>query len=814
MASAPRRNSLVRPMMRTANALPVMWGLALVLGCLLMIFAVEPARAEDSPPLLPELECDRGQLPVARAVFVEEGPEIDGQLDDAVWEKAEVITELTQVQPVFCVDPDFKTEIRILTDGESLFFSMRAYDPEPSKIVANRMARSEVFFYDDGFNMQLDTFNDRQNGFFFQVNPNGGRRDGTFARDNFEENWDGIWFASARIDSKGWVAEVEIPFKTLPFRPGADVWGLQLSRRVRRVNSELRWADPSLQRFGINMSRAGQLKGMSVAKQGLGLDVVPTFSFGATIDGQGQDNNPGPSPALAGGRDFDDHAELRIEPSFDAFYRVTPGLMASVTANTDFAQTEIDDAQINLTPFPIFFPEKREFFLRDTGIFQFADLSSENGIPFFSRRIGLSTGFDGKTDDVRLLGGARLTGRVGRFNLGFIDIQQDRNVQSEPPFILNRSFRRVGTPSNRHGENLAVARVSANVLEESNVGILLTHGDPESDRENLLAGADFNYRSSDLIKNRFVSANLWIQQNFAGGNYSDRSTAWGATLSYPNDIVNWKFRVKDIQNGFDPALGFVSRRDIRRYDGDFRYRIRPKSDVIRTWDVNFDTNLVTARDNHIEGGRFFFSPILITTQVDDSFELLFTYIYDDRVEPFRLQDHIYVPAREAHQFSGIIRIKTSQHRKIRFEYSTGVGEFYDGWGVRIAPLLEWRPNKHLLLSLRYDERRFNGLETCNLAAVVANTCLRASNEAKNRLFVVRLARVRVRVAFTPDISWNTVVQYDNVSEDLAFQTRLRWIIKPGREFFVVVGQDLDLKPGDFRVRETNPAAKARWTFRF
>ena len=757
-------------------------------------------------------ECDRGQLPRAEAVFVTEAPVLDGVLDDPVWQEAEVITNLTQVVPVFCSDPSFRSEIRIVTDGDTLFFSLRAYDPEPDKIVANRMARSEILFYDDGFNIQLDTFHDRRNGFFFQVNPNGGRRDGSFARDFFEENWDGIWYASARIDDKGWVAEVAIPFKTLPFRPGADVWGLQLSRRVRRMNEEIRWADPSLQRFGINMSRAGTLHGMDVAQQGLGLDVVPTFSMGAVIDGEGQDNYPVLTPGLPDQRDFDNHSELRVEPSFDAFYRVTPGMMASVTVNTDFAQTEIDETRVNLSRFELFFPEKREFFLRDTGIFQFADLAGENGLPFFSRRIGLyanGSGLDKELDKVRLLGGGRLTGRAGRFNIGLLDIQQDRNLQSRP--VIN------GVEQEPlDSENLAVARVSANILNESNVGMILTHGDPDSDSENLLVGADFNYRSSELIRNRFVSGSLWIQQDFSGDQYGDRSTAWGATLSYPNDRINWRVKLKDIGKNFDPALGFVNRRDIRRYEGGFRYRFRSETSIMRTWDLDVNGSLVTDRaKNHPESAFVFLTPVRITTQVDDSFELLAAYLYEDTTRPFYLADHIGIPPGEYNQASGIMRIKTSQHRKLRFEYETGIGTFFDGWGVRMAPLIEWRPSKYLLFSLIYDERRFYGLETCK-GGVSESNCFRGSSQTfvQKRNFEIRLVRFRVQVAFNPDVAWSTLFQYDNVSDGLEFQTRLSWIIEPGREVFLVLGQDMLTKPGDFRVRETTPSAKVRYTFRF
>ena len=235
MRSRLRHRRVVRSLAALASLLSVV-ALALTTAGAAEASEKEDGKAKEPSDRVVPSECDRGQLPRANAVFVTEAPVLDGVLDDPVWQEAEVITNLTQVVPAFCRDPSFRSEIRIVTDGDTLFFSLRAYDPDPDKIVANRMARSEILFYDDGFNIQLDTFHDRQNGYFFQVNPNGGRRDGSFARDFFEENWDGIWYASARIDDEGWVAEVAIPFKTLPFRPGADVWGLRLSRRVRRIN--------------------------------------------------------------------------------------------------------------------------------------------------------------------------------------------------------------------------------------------------------------------------------------------------------------------------------------------------------------------------------------------------------------------------------------------------------------------------------------------------------------------------------------------------------------------------------------------------
>ncbi len=744
----------------------------------------------DAKETTKEKENEKGE-PQAFAVYVDEVPLIDGDLSDPVWEKARVIDNFTQVEPKTGAAPSYRTEARVLTDGETLFVSFRAYDPEPEKIVANRMARTETFFYDDGFNVLLDTFHDRRSGYFFQVNPNSGRRDATFDGDNYEENWDGIWYAQARIDAEGWTAEVAIPFKTLGFREGDDVWGFNLSRRIRRFNEDIRWADPTIERTIINVSRAGTLHGMSVARQGIGLDVVPSITAGSTHS-QLRRTTRGPGDDSIQERD-----RLQVEPSFDAFYRVLPSLTASVTANTDFSQTEVDDAQVNLSRFALFFPEKREFFLRDTGLFQFGGLQSENGLPFFSRRVGLDENLEG----TRLLGGGKLTGRVGPFRVGLLDIQQDAKGSVD-------------------STNLAVARISANVLEESTVGMIMTHGDPTSNSENLLGGVDFNYRSSQIVPNKFVSSSIWYQQSFFtendSSNYGRSANAWGASLAYPNDKINWSAKVKAIDRGFDPALGFVNRDGIRRYDGSYRYRIRSQESKIRTWDMTLSGNLTTDRENSVESGFISAVPFKFTSQVDDTIEFQFVHVFDDVPQPFFIAPHVGIPTGDYHYSSGIMTLETSQHRKIRFRYTTGVGEFYDGWGYRINPFVEWRPSKHWRLSVELDERHFYDIDACQGSTRTLDTCRQELNEPGKRStdFKTRLIRFRVLIAFTQDIFWSTVLQYDNLSNDMSVQTRFRWIFEPGRELFLVVGQDFDATPGEFRSESTQPIAKLRWTFRF
>ena len=702
----------------------------------------------------------------AYVALVTERPELDGSLDDPVWQQAQVVSNFTQVVPVEGGAPSFRTEVRFITDRDSLFISFRAFDPDPSEIVANLMERDSLLFFDDNFTIVLDTFHDKRNGYFFQVNPNGGRRDGTFEAERFEQNWDGIWFAKAKIDATGWTAELEIPFKSLSFRAGANIWGMNMARRVRRLNEEDRWADPSVEQILINVGRAGELIGLGEAEQGIGLDVVPGASLRYVDDSA---------------RNLD---ETKVEPSFDAFYKLLPSLTASLTANTDFAGTEVDELQVNLSRFALFFPEKRDFFLQDSGIFNFGGLLKENGIPFFSRRIGL----DEAGDSVRLPVGGKISGRLGRFNIGVLDILQDSSGEVD-------------------SQNITVARVSANVLEQSTAGIIFTHGDPQANSKNSLVGTDFNYSTDSFRGNKTLNANAWFQQSFSSA-ASGREGAWGGQVEYPNDIVNWKIKFKEIQENFDPALGFVNRSGIRRYDGEWRYRIRPTKSVFRTVDQKIAGSLVTNRDDEIESGNVFYTPISLSTQIADEFDIQLVHLHERVNEPFFVVPDVGIPTGSYHFPSAITNIRTSRNRKLRLVFTAGVGGFYNGWGFRVNPVIQWRPNAHWFLSAELDERSFYDMKghTQNPDG--------SPGPVRKVDFIARVARVRVNIAFTPDLSWNTFVQYDNVSDDMAVQSRVHWIIQEGREVFLVLNQDLETAGGEFRQKSTESTAKITWTFRF
>ena len=708
--------------------------------------------------------AEASESPSAHAVAVEEAPVLDGLLDDPVWQLAEPVGGFTQVQPDEGAPPTQRTEVRFLTDSEYLYVAFRGWDSDPSAIVANRLERDDLFFFNDNFSLILDTFHDHRNGYFFQVNPLGGRRDGTFEGMAFDNDWDGIWDAAARIDDEGWSAEIRIPYQTLSFRKGANVWGLNMVRRIRRRTEEDRWADPTLERRPIDVSRAGVLTGVGIARQGLGLEIVPSLAL-QTID------DPPES----------DHRN-KVTPTLDVFYKVLPSLTASLTVNNDFATAAVDEERVNLTRFALLFPEKRAFFQQDSGIFNFGGLEGENGIPFFSRRIGL----DDDADNIDLLAGLKLTGRVGPYNLGFLDVQAESH-------------------GDVRSRNLSVARVSRNVLDESTVGFIATNGDPLSDDSNSLVGTDFNFRSNNVVANRVVSGHAWMQRSFTEGE-SGGQFAYGALIQYPNDAVNWTLRFKEIQRNFDPALGFVNRRGIRQYDADYRLRWRPET-VVRTVDTRISGRLVTDTDDRVESSRLALRPLAVSDIVGDYLELQYRHYYERLAEPFQILEDVVIPVGRYHFDEGALLLDTSQNRQIHVFLHLRYGTFYNGWRLGYHPRIEWRPSGHFMLGLDYEENRIE-LDARSVAADGSLGPLRKTR------FQTRVARVKLNLAFTPDLSWNTYVQYNDVTDSIGIQSRLNWIIVPGRDLLLVFNQGLDT--GDDKVRwgRTDSVVRLSWTFRF
>ncbi len=339
--------------------------LALGFGLLVLVVAV-PAQGQGKSESDGPGAVHKKPPPVSSVLKTETAPVIDGVLDEAVWAGAPVIDSFRQVDPIEGADPSQRTEVRLLYDEDYFYVGVHCFDDDPGSIVAKEMQRDASQGNGDSFSFTIDTFNDQRNGYFFQTNPLGARQDGLIDQGrNVRLDWDGIWFAKASRDDLGWHAEIAIPFKTVSFDPNNPSWGFNAQRFIRRVNESSRWAAINNSRGVASLADAGVIEGLVGLHQGIGLDVKPFVT--ATTSGDGSH-----------------YADSTVvEPGVDIFWKPDPSLTFVATVNTDFAETDVDDRQINLTRFPLFFPEKRDFFLQDAGIFRFGGLG-RTPLPFFS----------------------------------------------------------------------------------------------------------------------------------------------------------------------------------------------------------------------------------------------------------------------------------------------------------------------------------------------------------------------------------------------------------------------------------------------
>lgn len=686
--------------------------------------------------------------------WVDTPPVLDGKMDEAVWQEGGRVGELTQAFPDVGEAPTQRTEIRILTDGKTLYVGFRCYDTEPDKIVALEMARDD-FFFGDLVAISLDTFHTRRTAYLFTVNPNAARTDTLADAGRIENNWDTIWSAEASIDAEGWTAEIAIPFSSLSFDPELDTWGVNFERYVARNGEDMRWVDAVPQRMISDVARAGLLHGMRGIDQGLGVEITPGLTVRRLDDPDTSDR-------------------FEFDPTLDAFYKILPSVTASVTANTDFGQVEVDEQRVNDDRFDLFFPEKRDFFLEDGQIFDFGDIR-QNGRPFFSRRIGL-------TDQapVRILGGGKVTGRVGPVNFGVLDTYVD-----DKRGVAER--------------NLFAARVAANVLRESTLGAIVTNGNPSGGPGSTTIGADFLYRNTRFrgTSDSFRTS-LWfaktINDNERG---SRRDHGYGIKLEYPQDRVNWLVGFEELQEDYNPRLGFVNRNDIRHSFNSFRFRHRPSSGPFQTIDHSIFGQLFLDSGNEIETINGEITPFTFKTATQGGFE----FAYRFRRERVRTSFPVFdIPFSTYTFHEGRFKVFASPNRELSGNIEVGHGSYFDGTRTRVDGSLDWRPSRYLFVQVQYEYRDVN-------LPIGGSATPRNDRDTQ-------LVRLRTTVQFTAEISWSTFAQYDNVSDSAGINSRLRWIVRDGREFFVVFNQALDTTQDDIRRERTEALVKAIWTFSF
>jgi len=678
-------------------------------------------------------------------------PVLDGILDDAVWADATRIDDLHQFQPIDHGTPSEDSVFHVYYTEDYLYVGARLYDSNPGAISARQLAQGETLKFDDAFEFFLDTFNSRRTAYWFQLNPNAIRRDGLYespTQINFD--WDGIWFAEARIDDKGWTAEVAIPFKTISFDPANSSWGFTIARTISRKKEEIAWS--SFDR-AINPGSAGSLDCIEDIRQGRGLDVVPAIVASGSED------------FVAG------ISDNSVEPSLDVYYQVTPSLKAALTLNTDFSATEVDDRQVNLTRFSLFFPEKRQFFNQDVDIFSFGQLE-ENGRPFFSRHIGLSDA----GEPVDIIAGAKLTGRIGRWNVGVLNVLQDAYNGVEKT-------------------NIFVGRAAANVLQESSLGMIYTRGDPTSNLDNQLFGADFRYRNTRLVPGKTIQGVAWYQASDTEGINSDQA-AWGWRLEYPNS-EQWSAELGQwvIEKNFNPAVGFVNRAGIEGTKAELAYTFTPNGRWLRNVTLKSIFENIDNTDGDLESREWVVEPFSVETQFGDLFEIRLKQLDEVLTEDFEISPGVVI-APGAYTFDRIqFVLESALERRFAVNLDVDTGEFYDGDLFKIGGDLIWRPNRHLNLQAGYE------LNEVDLPA---------------GSFFTRLYRARVDFAFNARWSWLNLMQYDNVSDTAGINSRLRYNPQAGRDVYLVVNRQFDIDPLSKSVSSSTSEVvlKLTYTFRF
>lgn len=689
---------------------------------------------------------------------------LDGRLDEPAWRDAPSVT-LAQQSPVPGGPTPYHTRVLLLRASDALYFGFLCRDPQPSRLSIHTLRRDGEMAGDDTVGLVLDPYGDRRTGYFFTVNAAGARADGLISDpEHPSPDWDGIWDARTHRNPEGWSAEIVIPSRTLSFTPGLDAWGVNFQRFAARDRITLRWASPTLDAFFYDLSRAGAITGLGDLEQGHGLEISPY------LIGRSQALFATPSRAWLGA------------VGADLTWKLTPQLVTVVTANTDFAETEVDARQINLTRFPLFFPEKRAFFLEGANQFEFGLGLGRYFVPFFTRRIGLLGG-----RPVPIHAGVKLNGRAGRWNLAALDVET-RSSELAP------------------GVNLGAARISYDLTPQLRLGTLLTRGDPEGRRDNSFVGFDAVWRTSKLRGNQNFLVGAWTA--FSRGErrpeHGEGSrSGWGFKVDYPNDLVDCSTTLFQVGPALDPALGLLPRPGVRHWISGCRLQPRPARDGdfawIRQYFLRGYYERVVNHLGQVESWRYQWSPLGIQFNSGEEFKIEWAPHYELLPAPFRIAPGVVIPPGP-YRFDQLeADAQTSPHRAIQFVTENTFGAFYSGRLTQLSQQLRWTsPQGHLQASLA-SEHNFARL--------------------REGRFVQRIWRFDGALAWSPNLVLTSFIQYDSESQNLGMNTRLRWTFQPGNDLFIVWNrgwQRLFRSPRQLALApETETlAVKLRWTFRY
>ena len=697
------------------------------------------------PPAPPDVIArDAEGRTTIRAVRVSGPMQIDGALDESLYD-VPAMTDFVQVEPQQGEPATEKTEIWFGFDGDNVYISFRCWDSRPERRVTKDMRRdgSAMFSGDDVVYFFLDTFYDRRNGATFTVNSLGGRSDGQVTGDQYNGDWNPIYdLAAGRFDG-GWTVEVALPFKSLRYRAGeAQIWGFNESRTVRWQN-EISVLVPVPPWRGLSSARqpqlAGTVVGIEAPSGSKNLEIKPYAVSSVTT-------NTNVLPRIVN--------DVTGEIGVDLKYSVTPNLIADFTYNTDFAQVEADEQQVNLTRFSLFFPEKREFFLENLGTFTFGGVAptagSDTPIIFYSRRIGLDGGLP-----VPIVGGGRLTGRAGRYTVGLLDIHTE------------------DAPTSR-ATNFSAVRLKRDVLRRSSVGVLYTGRSISQigTGRNAAYGVDgvFNFF------NYLTISSYWARTETEGV-ASDDDTSYRAQLDYVGDRYGVQLGQLAVGSRFIPEVGYVRRADIRRSNAEFRFSPRlESSQSIRklSWIggvtyVEDGSGRLETRDQEAE--------FAIEFENADRFAVAYLGAYELVPRPFRISSNVIVPVGSYNYDTASLTYTTGPQRRITGNLRVDHGTFYSGHRTALSATrgrLSFGPK--LFVEPTYSVNWV---------------------DLEEGSFTTHLAGGRVTYTATSQMFASALLQYNSDNNTVATNVRLRWEYLPGSELFIVYNDERDSRARDF-----------------
>jgi hypothetical protein len=670
---------------------------------------------------------------------------LDADLSSPVWRAAPSVA-LVQQNPFPGKHTPFSTRVRLLRDAGHIYVGIRCDDPDPSRIAVHTLQRDGDQSNDDSVTVVLDTFAQKKLAYVFQVNALGARADGVISPgyvnpdtgSPVDYSWNGYWRAAAKRDARGWSAEIEIDVRSLQFSARRTTWGLNISRYVPRALLTLAWSGIDLNATATDLQREGELSGVSGLRQGSGFELDP-YALLRHDDGRGSSGNAG----------------------FDVKYDLTPQLAGLLTYRPDFSDAPANLLNVAVSPYAQSVPETRAFFLDGTNIFTFSHNLGQYFIPFYSRTVGLINGAPVPAEE-----GVKVLGHAGGWTLGMLDMQMGRSELAK-------------------ATNLFAGRAVYNLNDHWRIGTLLTHGDPTGANDNTLVSFDSTFSTSQFAGDKNLSIATWAAHS-SGAPATGNPDGYGIDVAYPNDLWWMDFSYNDYGAALDPAMGFLQRPGTRRVYANVNWQPRPAAGSALSWVRQFDIygtyTLVLDTSGRVQSEDWKLIPLQGTTQSGWSAYVEVNPSYELLTSPYEIVPGVVLPSG-AYRFANVnAGVQSPSARACWVYLEAESGPLYDGHYEASYPTLNFsalggRLNAALQPALVW----FHGPEG------------RGS---------VRAQRLKLAYSFDPDLTVQTLVQYDSITRGISTNALLEWVIQPNRTLHLVWNHGLSLNPNLLQGRQT------------